>query len=95
MLYSLKWIGTYNEFKLYLERVKEVSSAVAGMTFKGAYIPSDEWNYTLLFDLDHYANGLKGYHTFIKKYLQPDVRSNIAYAKWTLLHTFEEIGYSI
>ena len=95
MLYSLKWIGTYNEFKLYLERVKDISGVVAGMTFKGVYIPSDEWNYTLLFDLDHYENGLEGYQIFIKKYLHPDVRSNIAYAKWTLLHTFEEIGYSI
>lgn len=95
MLYSMKWIGTYNEFKQYLESVKDVSEAVTGMTFKGVYIPSDEWNYTLIFDLDQYANALEGYQTFIKKYLQPDVRSNIAYAKWTLLHTFEEIGYPI
>jgi hypothetical protein len=95
MLYSMKWIGTYNEFTQYIEMVNEVSGAVSGMTFKGAYVPSDEWNYTLLFDLDQYANALEVYQTFIKKYSQPDVRSNIAYAKWTLLHTFEELGYPV
>jgi hypothetical protein len=91
----MKWIGTYNEFKQYLTTVKDVSGAVSGMTFKGVYIPSDEWNYTLLFDLEQYANALDVYQTFIKKYAQPDVRSNIAYAKLTLLHTFEELGYPI
>lgn len=93
MLYSIKWIGTYNQFKQYIERVKQVSSAVKGMNFKGVYIPSDEWNYTLLFDLDQYANALEGYQAFVKKHLQADVRSNIAYTKSTLLHTFAELGY--
>ena len=95
MLFNIKWIGTYTEFKQYIESVKQVSDAVAGMTFKGAYIPSDEWNYTILFDLAQYANALKGYQTFIQKYLQPDIRSNIAVSKSTLLHTFEELGYPV
>jgi hypothetical protein len=69
--------------------------AITGVTFKGVYLPSDEWNYALLFDLDKYANSVQLYHTFVKKYLQPDSRSNIALGKWTLLHTPEELGYPI
>lgn len=95
MLFNIQWIGTYNEFKQYIDSVKQVSETVSGMTFKGAYIPSDAWNYTLLFDLAQYANALEGYQTFIQKYLQPDVRSNIALSKTILLHTFEELGYPV
>ena len=95
MLYSIQWIGTYNQFKQYLENVKALSSTIAGVTFKGVYIPSDEWNYTLLFELDQYANSIQLYQTFVKKYLQPDNRSNIALGKWTLLHAPEELGFPV
>jgi hypothetical protein len=78
-----------------VENVKQVSEAIAGMTFKGVYIPTDEWNYTLLFDVAQYANALNGYQTFIQKYLRPDMRSNIAVSKSILLHTFKELGYPV
>jgi hypothetical protein len=95
MLFNMQWIGTYNQFTQYLENVKKLSNTITGVTFKGVYVPSDEWSYTLLFDLDRYANMVQLYHTFVKKYLQPDSRSNIALGRWTLLHTPEELGYPI
>jgi hypothetical protein len=93
MLYNIKWNGTYYEFKQYLERVQEVSDTVSGMTVKGVYIPSEAWNYTILFELTSYADMLKVYQTFVKKYLQVDAPSRIELAQMTLLHTFEELGY--
>ena len=95
MLYNIKWKGSFNEFKEYTARVKEVTSTVQGMTLKGIYVPSEAWNYTMLFELTDYASMLKVYQTFVKKYLQVDAPSTIELAKMTLLHSFEELGYPL
>ena len=95
MLFNIQWIGTYNEFKQYIDSVTQVSDAVSGMTFKGAYVPSEAWNYTMLFELADYASMLKVYQTFVEKYLQVDVPSSIELAKMTLLHTLDELGYPV
>ncbi len=95
MLYNLKWKGSYNEFKAYIDHVKEVTGTVSGMTFKGAYVPSEAWNYTILFELADYASMLKVYQTFVKKYLQVDEPSSIELAEMTLLHTLDELGYPV
>ena len=91
-IYYIRWIGTNTEFERYLERVNEISKKIKGVTFKGAYAPSSDWNYAFLFDVSSFDQGMEIYKTYIKKYEGQHPQELVG--KLELLFTLEEVGFA-
>lgn len=89
-LYYFRWTGTSEELKEYVGRVSEIANAVEGVSFKGVFTPTSEWNCVLLFEATGFDNVLKIYKEYMKKY---GSNPNIPVAKVESLFTLEEIGY--
>ncbi len=90
ILYNFRWTGTLEEFTEFMERLKGVCEEIEDIDFKGVFIPSSEWSYTLLIKTTSYAKAREAYSTYMQKYGPPQ----ISLAAWTILHTFEELGVS-
>lgn len=90
-LYYFNWAGTTEELKEYVGRVKSISDGIEGVEFKGAFTPTSEWHFVLLFDVSSYEKGLEFMRTYRKKHGPPKV----ALAKAEILHTMEEMGISL
>lgn len=88
VLFYFQWNGTVNEFQELLSRMKNVSSEIDGLDYKGVYIPASEWHYAVLFETTDYAKVLAVTKTYILKYGQ----IKISLGKFEVLHTFEELG---
>ena len=89
-LYYFRWVGTPEEFKEYVGRVKSISDGIEDVEFKGVFAPSSEWNAVLLLEATSFEKALEIYRTYMKKY---GPHPKIPVGKLELLLTFEEIGY--
>ena len=90
-IYYIRWIGTPTEFQRYLERVKIISKRLEGVSFKGAFAPSSEWNYAFLFETSNFDQGMEVYKTYMKKYEGQHPQELVG--KLELLFTLEEVGF--
>jgi len=48
ILYCFNWSGTPKGFKEYVGRMTSTSAATEGVTFKGVFMHSNEWNSVIL-----------------------------------------------
>ena len=89
-LYYFRWVGTPDEFKEYVGRVKSICDGIDGVDFKGVFAPSSEWNAALLLEAVGFEKALESYRTYIKKF---GPHPKITLAKIESLYTFEELGF--
>jgi len=89
-LYYFNWVGTTEEFKEYIGRVKSICDGIAGVNFKGVFVPSSEWNAVLLLEAASFEKALESYKTYMKKF---GPHPKIPSSKMEMLYTFQELGY--
>ena len=89
-LYYFNWVGTPEELKEYVGRIKSISDGIDGLNFKGVFAPSSEWNFVLLFESATFEKALECYRTYMKKF---GPSGKIPLEKTEILFTFEELGY--
>jgi len=89
-LYYFNWVGTPEEFKEYVGRIKSISDGIDGLSFKGVFVPSSEWNAVLLFEAASFEKALECYTTYMKKFGRT---GKIPLSKTEILFTFQELGY--
>ena len=92
LLYYIRWIGTAGELKEYVSRINTITNEIDGVSFRGIFSLTSEWNFVLLFEGTSYDNVLEVYKTYMMKY---NPHSKIPVGKVEVLHSFEEFGYSI
>lgn len=89
-LYYFRWAGTSEEFNEYIGRVKAIYDGIEGVSFKGVFAPTSEWNAVLLLEGTSFEKILEGYRAYIQKY---GSHPKITLAKLESLFTFQELGY--
>ena len=90
-IYYLRWIGTPTEFEKYYQSLKKISSSIEGLKFLGAFIPSSEWNYALLFDTISFDKAMQVYRTIVKKFEGQHPQEFVG--KLEILFSLEEVGF--
>ena len=75
--------------KEYIGRVSEICNQTEGVTFKGVFMPTSEWNEVILFEGTSYDKVVGVYKAFMMKY---GPHPKIPVGKVEALHTFEELG---
>ena len=89
-LFYFNWVGTTEEFKEYVGRIKSISDSIVGLNFKGVFVPSSEWNAALLFEAATFEKALECYKTYMKKF---GPHPKIPLSKAEMLYTHQELGY--
>ena len=92
LLYYIRWIGTATELKEYVGRINEITTEIDSVDCKGIFSPTSEWNFVFLFEGESYNKVLQVYKTYMIKY---GPRPKVPVGKVEVLHTFDELGYSI
>ena len=64
----LNWTGTVEEFDKVKTLVRDIVARSGGIELVGLYIPSNKWNYIVVYKIDTFENFLK---------FQKEVRSNL------------------
>jgi len=89
VLYYFRWVGTPEEFKEHVGRMKSICDGIKGVNLKGVFTPSSEWSAVALLEAASFEKVLEAYRTYMKKY-GPHPKQTLA--KTELLFTFEELG---
>lgn len=89
-LYYFNWVGTPEEFKEYVGRMKSMCEGIEGVEFKGVFAPSSEWNAVLLLETPSLDKGMQVYKDYMVHYGR---HPKIPLGKLEILFTFEELGY--
>ena len=72
--------------------MKKISSSIEGLKFIGAFIPSSDWSYALLFDTTRFDKAMQVYRTIIKKFEGQHPQTFVS--KLEILFSREEVGFS-
>ncbi|MDQ1279334.1 MAG: hypothetical protein QG670_596 [Thermoproteota archaeon] len=91
-LYYFNWTGTSEELKEYIKMTASVFKDMEGISFRGVFIPTSEWNFALLYETKSFDKALEAFKTGMKKY-GDKWQSKIPVSKSEVLLTFEELGY--
>ena len=87
VLTYFNWAGTAEEFKEFADRVKREKAE--GGSLVGIFIPSSEWHYVLVWNVDSYEKVLQIYKEYSEKYGP----LKVSLGKVELFHTLEEISF--
>ena len=63
ILFYIRWVGTHEELKEYVGRMKSICDGIKGIDLKRVFSPSSEWNAVLLFEAVRLEKGIKAYRT--------------------------------
>ncbi len=89
VLSYINWAGTSEEFKEFADQVKTISNEIEGVSLVGVYIPTSEWHYVVVWNVNAYEKVLQALKAYSEKY----GRIKISLGKIELLHTLEEIPF--
>lgn len=94
ILFYFRWIGTPEELKEFVGRMKNISDGIEGIDLKGVFTPpTSEWNACMLYEATSFEKGIETYRTYNQKY-GPNPKLPLGHAE--LLYPFEEVkGYSV
>ncbi len=89
VLSSINWAGTSDEFKEFVDRVKTIGEGMEGVSLVGVFIPTSEWHYVVVWNVNAYEKVLQTLKAYSEKY----GRIKISLGKIELLHTLDEIPF--
>jgi hypothetical protein len=90
-IYYIRWVGTSKEFEEYLGRMKSISDGIEGVTFRGVFAPSSEWNFAFLLETSSFDRGMEIYRTYMQKY--GGQHPKVTVGKLELLFSLEEVSF--
>ena len=89
VLHYFNWAGTSKEFKEFTRRVKSQADGARGGNLVGIFVPTSEWHYVIVWNVNMYEWVLQTYRTYSEQYGP----LKISLGKLELLHTLEEIPF--
>ncbi len=89
VLSYFNWAGTSEEFREFADRVKSISAELEGVSLVGVFIPTSEWHYVVVWNVNTYEKMLQTLKAYSEKY----GRIKISLGKIELLHTLQEIPF--
>ncbi len=89
VLHYFNWAGTSEEFKEFTSRVKSQFDGLDGVNLVGLFIPTSEWHYVIVWNVNVYEKILQTYKAYSEKYGP----LKISLGKLELFHTMEEIPF--
>ena len=63
ILFYVRWVGTHEELKEYVARMKSICDGIRGIDLKRVFSLSSEWNAVLLFEAVRLEKGIQAYRT--------------------------------
>ena len=89
VLSYFNWAGTSEEFREFVDRVKNIGAELEGVSLVGVFIPTSEWHYVVVWNVNAYEKMLQTLKAYSEKY----GRIKISLGKIELLHTLDEIPF--
>ncbi len=87
----LNWTGTADEFEKVKTIVKDVVARSEGIDLQGLYVPTNKWNYVVIYNINNFENFL-GFQKEVRTQLKSQGLAKISVRKLVLMIKEKELS---